>query len=182
MHLVHVFMNGKMVISLRQTLFAIGLAASAPLFAAADLELVRGGVGVVGLPRQLAGGLDVDQNGRPELLVAGSRHVSFVEEDDSPRGYREVVRLEAPGDSFFSGALLVDVPGEERSLLLQWSERMELRDAATLRVKAQRSGGLSTPVLGRCRWRWLAGVGNQQWRLCRVVRPPHLGAARRFRA
>lgn len=129
-----------MLTSLRVALVAGGLAISAQLLASTDLTLVRGGVGVFGYPQQLSGVLDVNGNGRPELLVAGRWHVSIVEEDASLRGYQEIIRIDAPRLSEFVGAMLVDVPGAERSLLLRWSNRLELRNAKTLDVKATVTG------------------------------------------
>ncbi len=125
-----------MLTLLRLVLVAACLAVSAQPSASSNLTLVRSGVGVVGAPQQLSGVLDSNGNGRPELLVAGRWHVSLVEEDDGPRGYHEVARLDGPNGSSFRRAMLVDVPGEAQALLLRWSDRLELRDTATLSIKA----------------------------------------------
>jgi hypothetical protein len=133
---------------LRLALLIGGLVLAAQSSAAIDLALVRSGVGVTGGPRQLAGHLDVNGNGRRELLVAARWHVTLAEEDAGPRGYREVARIDAPSYQEFGGALLVDVPGAAPALLLQWSGRLELRDAATLRIKASLDGQFGWPLLG----------------------------------
>lgn len=135
-----------MLTLLRLVLVAAGLAVSAQPSASSDLILVRGGVGVVGAPQQLSGVLDSNGNGRPELLVAGRWHVSIVEEDDGPRGYHEVARLDGPNPSSFGRAMLVDVPGKAQALLLRWSDRLELRDTATLAIKAVLPGGFGSGV------------------------------------
>lgn len=122
--------------SARFMLCLSGLAAIAPVSASTDLALLRSGVGITGLPVQLSGNLDANGNGRRELLVAGRWHFSIVEEDANPRGYREVARVDAPAFNQFEGALLVDVPGAAPAVLVQWSERLELRDASTWQIKA----------------------------------------------
>jgi hypothetical protein len=128
-----------MLMPLRLAHFLAGcLAVSTQLLAATELVQVRSGVGVVGRPVQLSGNLDVNGNGRPELLVAARWHVSFVEEDAGPRGYREVARLDGPESSSFRGAMLVDVAGADKGLLLHWAGQLELRDAATLDLRATR--------------------------------------------
>jgi hypothetical protein len=134
---------------LRLALVVIGLMVSAQALAATELVRVRGGVGVIGGAVQLTGTLDVNSNGRPEVLVGAPSRVSFVEEDlESPRGYREVAWIDAPGEMSFSGAMRVDVPGEATALLMQWSQQLELRDAATLRVKARLTGNFGKTTLG----------------------------------
>jgi hypothetical protein len=138
-----------MRMSARFALLLASLATTATLPAsAAGLTVIRSGVGVTGHPVQLAGKLDSNNNGRPELLIAGRWHVSIVEEDANPRGYRELARLDAPVLGQFESALLVDVPGAPPALLLQWSERFELRDTATWRIKATVDGWLGIPLLG----------------------------------
>lgn len=131
-----------MPLSTRLAIIACCFTFSAHLKAAPSLELVRSGVGIVGLPQQLSGTLDTNGNGRPELLVAAGMHVSVVEEDASPRGYREVARVHSPDNSPFEGAMLVDIPGEPKTLLLRWVRRMELRDVANLSVVKATTPGL----------------------------------------
>lgn len=125
-----------MLTSLRLMLVFIALVFIATASASPDLVRLRSGVGLVGAPIQLSGTLDVNRNGRPELLVSGRFFITIVEEDDSPRRYREIARVDAPAFSQFWGALLVDVPGEAPALLLRWNTRTELRDTATLAIKA----------------------------------------------
>lgn len=125
-----------------------GLAAIAPVSASTDLALLRMGVGISGLPVQLSGNLDSNGNGRGELLVAGRWHVSIVEEDANPRGYREVARVDAPAFTQFEGALLVDVPGATPAVLVKWSDRLELRDTATWGIKAAIDQWYGNPQLG----------------------------------
>ncbi len=125
-----------MLVCLRLALVVIGFICAAQSFASPDLVQLRSGVGLVGRPIQLSGTLDVNRNGRPELLVSGRFFVTIVEEDISPRRYREIARVDAPPFSDFRGALLVEVPGEAPALLLRWNSRTELRDTATLVVKA----------------------------------------------
>lgn len=118
------------------TLFVGAFCFASRLFAATDLTLLRSGVGVTGNPQFLSGQLDVNGNGHRELLVADQWHVSLVEEDANPRGYREVERMDAPTSERFTSALLIDVPGIAPALLLRWGNQFELRDAATSRIKA----------------------------------------------
>jgi hypothetical protein len=127
-----------------------GLMLAGTSTASVDLTLVRSGVGVTGAPKQLSRDLDADGDGRRELVVAGRWHVSLVEEDANPRGYREVGRVDAPASASaqFQSVLLVDVPGAAPALLLNWSDRIELRDAATLRVKATLHGQFQSPRIG----------------------------------
>jgi hypothetical protein len=122
--------------SARFVLCLSGLAAIVPVSASTDLTLLRSGVGITGLPVQLGGNLDSNGNGHRELLIAGRWHFSIVEEDANPRGYREVARVDAPAFNQFEDALLVDVPGTAPAVLVQWNERLELRDASTWQIKA----------------------------------------------
>lgn len=116
--------------------------------ASTDLAILRSGVGITGAPRQLSGSLDVNGNGRRELLVADRWFASLVEEDDSPRGYHEVARVDAPYGKQFANAQLVNVPGATPTLLFQWDDRLELRDAVTLSVKATISGVSGIAAVG----------------------------------
>lgn len=122
--------------SLRFALLLGSLATVGSLSASEDLTLLRSGIGLSGLPLQLGGNLDSSGNGRRELLIAGRWHFSIVEEDPNPRGYREVARVDAPAFGWFVDALLVDVPGTAPAVLVQWNERLELRDASTWQIKA----------------------------------------------
>lgn len=134
--------------SARFLLCLSGLAAIAPVSASTDLTVLRSGVGITGLPVQLSGNLDSNSNGRGELLVAGHWHFSIVEEDASPRGYREIARVDAPPFKRFEGALLVDVPGAAPAVLVKWSDRLELRDTATWGIKASIDQWYGNPQLG----------------------------------
>lgn len=132
------------------TLLVGGFIFSARCPASTELTLLRSGVGVVGSPVQISGFLDTNGNGRGELLVSGTgaRSISFVEDDASPRGYHEIARLDSPDTYGFRNALLIKIPGAAPALLLQWGNVLELRDAATLQVKASRHGFYGKPLLG----------------------------------
>lgn len=134
--------------SMRVAPLVAGLMLAGTSTASVDLTLLRSGVGVTGAPKQLSRDLDADGDGRRELVVAGRWHVSLVEEDANPRGYREVARADGPDRAYFQSVLLVDVPGAAPALLLHWNDRLELRDAATLRVKATLRGQFVSPRLG----------------------------------
>jgi len=113
------------------------LGVTAPPAAATELILERSGVGVNGSPTQLSGALDANGNGRGEIVVEGRYHFSVLEEDDSPRRFRELARVEAPDSlSELSGVTLVDIPGTSPALLVNWSGRLELRDAQTLALRS----------------------------------------------
>ncbi len=138
-----------MMISLtRFSLLILGLAYAGNVLASSNPSLVRNGVGLTGHPQRLSGVLDVNQNGRPELLVADRWHITIVEESANPRGYLEVVRVNAPGSSSYRSAMLVDADGLNPTLLLKWSDRLELRDATSLVVKAVHFGSFGMLALG----------------------------------
>lgn len=95
-----------MLTPFRLALVGVGFAFATQLSASPDLVRLRSGVGIVGRPVQLSGALDTNGNARPEFLVEARFHVSIVEEDTGPRGYREVARVDAPTGSSFQRALL----------------------------------------------------------------------------
>lgn len=115
---------------------------------AAELTLVRKGVGLTGHPVDVAGTLDLNANGKPELLVARRGQVSLVEEVDDPRGYREIARLDDPLFQYLASALNVQGAGIEPALLLCWANnRCELRRQGDFRIKATITNAFS-PSLG----------------------------------